>query len=486
VLSGRRFASRAPAALVVAIGVAVGGAAGCSEPTHPAALPDLVDEAGTPFFVNDASPSVPTCNLGPNGNVCACVDQPLLGEVPNLYFVLDRSGSMNDDGKWGTIVNVLTQVVLDLGPRVNVGIAVFPDPAEPPSQTAPGVPNECAVGIPLVPLSPGDAVSGTLGPTATEILTVLGRVGAQGGTPTAATLSALPPLLKTFPGKTYVILATDGGPNCNSSAMCDAANCELDIESSPGCMTSTNCCAGGGSGGNSEDCLDAEPTTNAVQALAADGFPVYVVGVPGSAPYAALLDTLAIAGGTARDPNGAGPQYYNVATTDEPAFQAALFQVAAKVAGSCTLKLDAVPPNPSLVNVFLDEQPLATGAGCIDPGATETGADDAMALSDALAASDATTPNDATAQADAIAASDAMLQSDAIAASVDARSPDSASGAMPPSPPVTASEAGAAPSTCNWVLEGQTVTVLGAACQEIMSGDVLDVRVVAGCPTVIH
>ena len=422
-LSGRRFASRAPAALAVAIGVAVCGAAGCGEPTHPAALPDLVDEGGTPFFVSDASPSVPTCNLGPNGNVCACVDQPLLGDVPNLYFVLDRSGSMNDDGKWGTIVNVLTQIVLDLGPRVNVGITVFPDPAETPSQTAPGVPNECAVGIPLVPLSPGDARSGLLGPTASEILTALGRVGAQGGTPTAATLSALPPLLKTFPGKTYVILATDGGPNCNSSAMCDAANCELDIESSPGCMTSTNCCAGGG--GNSEDCLDAEPTTNAVQALAADGFPVYVVGVPGSAPYATLLDTLAIAGGTARDPNGAGPQYYNVATTDQPSFQAALFQVAAKVTGSCTLKLDAVPPNPSLVNVFLDEQPLATGAGCIDPG-------------------------DATAQ------------------------------------PVMTSEAGSAPSTCNWVLEGQTVTVLGAACQEIMSGDVLDVRVVAGCPTVIH
>jgi hypothetical protein len=29
-----------------------------------------------------------------------------------------------------------------------------------------------------------------------------------------------------------------------------------------------------------------------------------------------------------------------------------------------------------------------------------------------------------------------------------------------------------------------TVTVLGASCQKILAGDVLDVRVVAGCPTV--
>jgi hypothetical protein len=30
------------------------------------------------------------------------------------------------------------------------------------------------------------------------------------------------------------------------------------------------------------------------------------------------------------------------------------------------------------------------------------------------------------------------------------------------------------------------VTILGNTCQKIMAGDVLDVRVVAGCPTVIQ
>jgi len=41
-------------------------------------------------------------------------------------------------------------------------------------------------------------------------------------------------------------------------------------------------------------------------------------------------------------------------------------------------------------------------------------------------------------------------------------------------------------SSCSWVLQGQTVTILGSTCQSIMNGDVLDVRVVAGCPTVIR
>jgi hypothetical protein len=35
-----------------------------------------------------------------------------------------------------------------------------------------------------------------------------------------------------------------------------------------------------------------------------------------------------------------------------------------------------------------------------------------------------------------------------------------------------------------WSIQGAMVTVLGATCQKILDGEVLDVRVVAGCPTV--
>jgi hypothetical protein len=469
VLSGRRFASSSLAALAVTCGAAVAAAPGCGAPARPAELSDYANEAGTAFFVGDASPGVATCSLGPNGNVCACVDQPL-GQVPNLYFVLDRSGSMNEDNKWATIVDVITAVVLELGPRVNVGVAVFPNPAAGP--------DTCATGGALVPLSRGDVPSRELGPTASAILNTLGSVGAQGGTPTAATLTGLMPLLKTFPGKTYVILATDGGPNCNPNATCGAAQCELDIEATPGCATNTNCCAGPGGALN---CLDAEPTTFAVQALADNNFPVYVVGVPGSTPYATLLDALATAGGTARDANGPGPQYYDVATTGKAALQAVLFQVAGKIAGNCQLTLDAVPPDPNLVNVFIDEQPLATGAGCIDPGALEGGSE-AGAPGGAEAGADAISSSETGTDVGTPAANDAALETTlggegGFDATFDAADSDQDEASVVASPYL---------STCNWVLQGQTVTIFGDTCKKIMAGDVLDVRVVAGCPTVIQ
>src|SRR5271154_7611290 len=97
------------------------------------ARPPLEDElrvrdAGADGAGQTFEPTTPTelsCNLGPDGGVCACADQPLLGDPPNLYFVLDRSASMQEDSKWRTIVTVVTSLVIELGPRANVGAAVF-------------------------------------------------------------------------------------------------------------------------------------------------------------------------------------------------------------------------------------------------------------------------------------------------------------------------------------------------------------------------
>lgn len=38
--------------------------------------------------------------------------------------------------------------------------------------------------------------------------------------------------------------------------------------------------------------------------------------------------------------------------------------------------------------------------------------------------------------------------------------------------------------TNGWKIEGETVTLLGSSCAKVLSGDVLDVRIIAGCPTV--
>lgn len=344
-------------------------------------------------LVIDASANPPTCNLGPEGGVCACADEPLLVDVPNLYFVLDRSGSMGELDKWVNVQLVLENLTISLGPRASVGAAVFPNPAVRPNVVP--APDQCMTGLEVLPPQQGDAPAGTPGPAEARLINVLSRIPAWGGTPTAATLQSLLPRLTSFPGKTYVILATDGGPNCNATAVCSADQCTANIEGA--CQANTNCCLDNSANGGPVACLDAQPTLDAVTQIAAAGIPVYVVGVPGSAPYATLLDELAQAGGTAR---GSEPQYYAIDSADQTALAAAISSIAAKITGSCTLDLDNVPPDPGLVNVFLDEHVL---------------------------------PQDG---------------------------PD------------------------GWTMNGATVTISGASCQKILNGDVLDVRIVAGCPTV--
>ena len=295
----------------------------------------------------DASAAVPTCTLGPEGGVCDCVDQPLLGDPPTLYFVLDRSGSMNDDNKWLAVREALFGVVVSLGPRARIGAAVFPDPTSE---------EECAAGVEVFAPMRGDSPAGTEGPVEASFFSRFSSIPASGGTPTCATLQALYARLTSLPGVVYVILATDGGPNCNAEAQCDAGQCTVNIEAAyPECPVGgpPNCCAASG-GGSALDCLDSDPTTQAVQAISDAGIPVYVMGIPGSGPYASLLDQLAQAGGT---PRASEPLYYAVGSADQGALQQALSAIAASVTGTCTLALSGAP-NPGLVNVFFDEQPL--------------------------------------------------------------------------------------------------------------------------------
>jgi hypothetical protein len=384
--------NHASVAFIAAGGLALASSGGCGV-ERPSAFGDVViqspttDGSSPPPIAWDGKPHEPMCSIGPEGGVCACVDQPLLIDAPNIYFVLDRSGSMAQSNKWTNIQIVLQKLIIALGPRASIGAAVFPNPSQ----------NGCSTGVQVFGTRRGDAPAGTPGPTEAALITILSRIPAAGGTPTAPTLSSLLPMLKALPGKTFVVLATDGGPNCNANANCGADQCTYNIENTPNCSPSgANCCADPSADVRSA-CLDGQPTIDAVKAIADAGIPVYVVGVPGSAPYATLLDQLAQAGGAAR---AGEPQYYAIGSADQAAFMATLSSIAAKITASCTLDLGTLPPDPSLINVFLDEQVLP-----------QAGAD-------------------------------------------------------------------------GWTLDGTTVTIQGASCQKILSGNVLDVRVVAGCPTV--
>ncbi len=320
------------ATIVVACGVS-------GPPTDTSEFGGAPHDSGV--FVEGAPPvlfqdtGAPSCEAGLNGSVCGCLDLDLLTDPPNIYFVLDRSGSMNDDGKWLTIRKVIGSVIAALGPRARFGAAVFPNPTV----------DVCSVGEQVMPLTLGDSPAGMFGP-AVQLFTTATNFDANGGTPTASTLNALTSTLAALPGKTYVILATDGGPNCNDATTCDASACTTNLEGACPLEAGVSCCDG-----DPEECLDTQAAVTAVYAIAAAGVPTYVVGVPGSGPYTGVLDQMALAGGTARS---TAPYYYEVTSTDQAAFTATLSTIAAQVTATCTLALSAPPPDPTRVNLYLD------------------------------------------------------------------------------------------------------------------------------------
>jgi hypothetical protein len=314
-------------------------------PDAGAAQPDAATTGG---IVVDASASE-----GPES--CGGQTIPALTDPPVLYFIIDRSGSMSDSiDASGTTKYVAAQravgKLLDaIGSRVRYGAALFP------SKNSAG---SCSNGQQIFPPTLGDPPSavapGTHGKILQTLLSRLAGLEPGGSTPTAATLAALRPTLQAFGTKTYVVLVTDGAPNCDTDVTCESDACIPDIEGATiddlTCGSSFSCCdprvVGGDAGVN---CIDADATEASVKALFDAGIVTYVVGMPGSEAYAALLDRLAAAGGTARDGK---TRYY--AVSDGSALTDALFQIGTGVAIDCDLTLTTAPDNPDLVNVYFD------------------------------------------------------------------------------------------------------------------------------------
>jgi hypothetical protein len=274
----------------------------------------------------------------------------IITDAPNLYFVLDASGSMSASAPGGgtrytAVRSAAVDLVRTLGPRIHVGAAIFPHKAtdlEP-----------CRTGKQVFPVTPGDVFTGSDGPTTTAFQLSL-KVTPFGGTPTAATLEALHDTLAALPGTSIVLLATDGGPNCNEAASCSADACIANIEELEGCDPAENCCSPQGPAGPTM-CIDRQATLDAIAALKNAGIKVYVIGIPGSEAYASVLDEMAIAGGTAQFGSS---KYFSV--TDLADLNDVLGGIASVVI-SCDFAIADPPPEPDLTNVYLDLEVLPQG-----------------------------------------------------------------------------------------------------------------------------
>ena len=261
-------------------------------------------------------------------------------DAPNVYFVLDASGSMlqevGGETRYEALHEASVELVRSLGPLIRVGAAVFPfDPTE----DAP-----CAAGHEVMEVTPGDTYDGDTfdGPTTKKFKNAT-DVYPIGGTPVSKTLTALTPGLLALTGTTIVILATDGGPNCNADATCGPEACMPNLE---GSCPVDNCCAEEPDGGLF--CVDEPATVDALDTLREAGIKTYVVGIPGSEEYADVLDAMAFSGGA---PQLVSPHYFRV---DDVSELVSVFKSVAAVVISCEFDLGDPPPEPGQTNVYLD------------------------------------------------------------------------------------------------------------------------------------
>ncbi|MEI9937069.1 MAG: hypothetical protein WDO69_07575 [Pseudomonadota bacterium] len=353
---------------VLGIALSAGVALSCSSREHP---PSFVAPAQTAAGSGsgggggggDGTGGLDLGDASPVAAICGDQQIPAVSDPPNLYFIVDRSGSMLDTlpgspkSKYENARIAISVMLRAVGHRVRYGAGIYPallnqDGCAPGSGLYP--PKSPKLPAVVAGDSPKYAAMGENGPVLSGLLMVLGNtppsIGA--GTPTAATLREFEPSIVGFTGKkTYVVLMTDGAPNCNSGLRCGVDACIPNIEhQSAGdilCDDSFNCCSPQVGG----DCVDADATEAAVLDYEKAGVDTFVVGMPGSEAYESMLNRLAIAGNTARPGNTA---YY--AVSDTSALSLALRSIGAQVAISCDLPLSETPENPDLVNVYFDDQ----------------------------------------------------------------------------------------------------------------------------------
>ena len=294
-------------------------------------------------------------------NNCGSAGKSAKKQEVQLLLLIDKSGSMDDksgftESKWATMREALQESLTEARAEINVGLSLYPFPKNPltgiskdqcsqqgnccemPSSSEPNIP--VGKGEDTVPL----------------ILDEFVKVRPGGGTPTSAALDQAYDYFvngsgKDLKGDRYVVLATDGGPNCNEDLDCESSGCTLNIEERNECEADggTNCCVG--SGGKLA-CLDDKASQDAIARLHSAGIDTFVIGVPGSELYADVLDDLAVEGGR---PLGGVRKYFQVDAQGGVEGLSSVFRrITEDLVTSCDIQLQEEPSSLQEVNVAVD------------------------------------------------------------------------------------------------------------------------------------
>ena len=225
-------------------------------------------------------------------------------KTPDMLLVVDKSGSMNDPlgGGGASKMDIMKQAMATVLPGENAnirfGLALYPSVGD------------CGA---------AQVTSGIVANNASSIVAQINSVQPQGATPTHTSLDAARAYysgIAANPDGRYVLLATDGIPNCNGTP-----------------QTPSNA-----------------QSIQAAERLADQGINVFVIGFGDiAAADPTFLTQMAQAGGTA-----------NFFAANSPTeLQAALREISGTVVqASCDFKLASVPESAAKLAVTVDGQPV--------------------------------------------------------------------------------------------------------------------------------
>jgi hypothetical protein len=254
------------------------------------------------FMPPPAGNTAGTVGTDPSGSMkCGEMAFDLKRAPADLLVLLDRSASMNDmitgvvGTKWTNVTSAINDTLMATDATLGWGLKIFPSPGG------------CMV--------PDGAEVGIAPHNFTPVSTAIQPLVPNGQTPTAAAIAKSVDYLKTLTTSTvkYIVLATDGEPNC-----------------------------GNGFGGRISDGAGA---IAAVQAAATAGFHTFVVGIATGAAEELTLNGMAMAG---LEPRMGDPKYYPVAS------RADLVSTLGLITGvitNCIFPLDKAPPSMNDVTV---------------------------------------------------------------------------------------------------------------------------------------
>jgi hypothetical protein len=275
-----------------------------------------------------SKPIKPTVTDGPE--VCESIDISTGSVAPDVLIVLDRSSSMKTDmvNRWDPSVSGLTNVTAKLQSQIRFGLMAFPGGGAAMEGGGRG----CAAGTLDVPIDIDNAA---------PIATMLQNYQLVGTTPTASTLEAAHKVLKTRKppadmgalGAPYIVLVTDGAPNCSD----DDRNGLF-----------------GGGGPADFDQMAFEASVAAIKSMAKDGIKTFVLGYDANdnAQLKMSLDAMAVAGDT-------GDTEHHEIENEVELVEA--FTAIAGKAVSCDFTLSAAPNDPSYVLVKVGGEQLNYG-----------------------------------------------------------------------------------------------------------------------------